>query len=132
MKNLRYNLRTDWLFYLFVIAYAYLILNMTFRLWFGGGINIFASYSSASTPADMLIDANKVYWSKTCFLFLTLFLYSLNLDYRFVVGVAATFWAGSLIIMFGLTPVLISVTLMGTALITQQVLRKQFLSPPRS
>ena len=132
MKNLRYNLRTDWLFYLFVIAYAYLILNMTFRLWFGGGINIFASYSSASTPADMLIDANKVYWSKTCFLFLTLFLYSLNLDYRFVVGVAATFWAGSLIIMFGPTLVLISVAILGTALITQQVLRKQILSPPRS
>ncbi|MEM7512024.1 MAG: hypothetical protein AAF388_13905 [Bacteroidota bacterium] len=132
MKNLRYNLRTDWLFYLLVISYAYLILNMTFRLWFGGGINIFASYSSASSPADMLIDANKVYWSKTCFLFLTLFLYSLNLDYRFVVGVAATFWAGSLIIMFGPTLVLISVAILGTALITQQVLRKQILSPPRS
>ncbi len=132
MKNLRYNLRTDWLFYLLVISYAYLILNMTSRLWFGGGINIFASYSTASTPADMLVDANKVYWSKTCFLFLTIFLYSLNLDYRFVAGAAASFWAGSLIIMFGPTPVLISVAILGTALITQQVLRKQILSPPRS
>jgi len=35
---MRYSLKTDWLFYLFLVSYAYLILTMTIRLWFGGGI----------------------------------------------------------------------------------------------
>ena len=125
MKILRYRIQTDWAFYLLVIGYAYLIINMTLRLWFGEGINIFATYSAATTDAEMLIDANKVYWSKTCFLFLTLLLYALNFDYRFVVGVAAGFWSGSLILMFGTSPVLLAVALLGTALVIQQILRKQ-------
>lgn len=128
MKNLRYRIRKDWIFYLLVLGYSYLILNMTFRLWFGGGVNIFASYTEITTLEETLLNANKVYWSKTCFLFLTLFLFSLNFDYRFVVGVAATFWATSLIVMFGINPTLLMVTLMGVALIIQQVLRKQMLS----
>ena len=125
MKILRYRIQTDWAFYLLVIGYAYLIINMTLRLWFGEGINIFATYSAATTDAEMLIDANKVYWSKTCFLFLTLLLYALNFDYRFVVGVAAGFWSGSLILMFGTSPILLAVALLGTALVIQQILRKQ-------
>ncbi len=128
MKNLRYNIRTDWLFYLLVIGYAYLIVKMTFSLWFGGGVNIFATYSDAPTAAEMLIDANKVYWSKTCFLFLTILLYALNFDYRFAAGGAASFWAVSLILMFGASPVLLAVALVGGALVVQQVLRKQILS----
>ncbi|MEL6969027.1 MAG: hypothetical protein AAFO02_02565 [Bacteroidota bacterium] len=128
MKNLRYNIRTDWLFYLLVIGYAYLIVKMTFSLWFGGGVNIFATYSDAPTAAEMLVDANKVYWSKTCFLFLTIFLYALNFDYRFAAGCAASFWAGSLILMFGVNPVLLAVALVGVALVVQQVVRKQVFS----
>ncbi len=122
---LRYPLRTDWAFYLLVLGYSYLILNMTLRLWFGEGINIFATYSDAPTAAEMLVDANKVYWSKTCFLFLTLLLYGLNFDYRFVAGTAATFWASSLIILFGTSPILLAVGILGIVLMVQQVLRKQ-------
>ncbi len=125
MKELRYDLSKDWAFYLLIIGYLYLILNMTLRLWFGDGINIFATYSAAASPAEMLIDANKVYWSKTCFLFLTLLLYFLNFDYRFAAGFGATFWSVSLIVMFGPSPVLISVALVGLVLLVQQVLRKQ-------
>lgn len=130
MKILRYDIRTDGLFYLFVLGYAYLILNMTLRLWFGDGINIFATYSEATTAAEMLVDANKVYWSKTCFLFLSLLLYGLNFDYRFAVGLAATFWSSSLILMFGTSPVLIAVTVLAIALLVQQVLRKKVRSVP--
>ncbi|NET33099.1 MAG: hypothetical protein F6K19_13940 [Cyanothece sp. SIO1E1] len=128
MKTLRYKIQTDWAFYLLLMGYAYLILNMTIRLWFGEGINIFATYSEAATDAEMLIDANRVYWSKTCFLFLTLLLYGLNFDYRFVVGVAASFWSSSLILMFGTSPVLISVAVLGAILVIQQILRKQIRS----
>ncbi|MEO0895334.1 MAG: hypothetical protein AAFY71_02865 [Bacteroidota bacterium] len=131
MTFLRYSIRTDWLFYLLVIGYAYLIANMTFRLWFGEGINIFATYSEAPTAESMLIDANKVYWSKTCFLFLTLFLYSLRLDYRFVAGLAATFWSVSLITMFGPSPILLFVSALGGGLIIQQLARKQIHSSTR-
>lgn len=128
MNKLRYKIRTDWAFYLMVIGYLYLILNMTIRLWFGDGINIFATYSDAATAAEMLVDANKVYWSKTCFLFLTLFLYSLNFDYRFAAGFGATFWSISLVFMFGVSPVLIGVGLIGVTLLVQQILRKQVFS----
>jgi len=100
---------------------------MTLRLWFGGGVNIFASYSNV-TGAKVLIDANKVYWSKTCFLFLSILLYALNFDYRFAVGLAATFWAVSLILMFGPTPVLFGVMLVGVILVVQQKFRNQIFS----
>lgn len=128
MKNLRYDLRTDWAFYLFILGYTYLILNMTFRLWFGDGINIFANYSESTTATEMIIDANKVYWSKTCFLYLTLLLYFLNFDYRFVAGLAATFWAGALLLIFGISPVLIGVLFIGIVLVVQQIRRKQIFS----
>ncbi|MEL6255820.1 MAG: hypothetical protein AAFR87_27695 [Bacteroidota bacterium] len=132
MQNLRYNLRHDWAFYLLILGYSYLIISMTIRLWFGGGVNIFTSYSDASNPAEMLIDANKVYWSKTSFLFLTLLFYFLNFDFRFGAGIAATFWSASLILMFGMSPNLIFVLLIGIALIVQQVLRKQLLSQEKN
>ena len=132
MKLLRYKIRTDGLFYLFVLSYAYLILNMTLRLWFGEGINIFSTYSEATTAAEMLVDANKVYWSKTCFLFLSLLLYSLNFDYRMAVGIAATFWSSSLMLMFSPSPILIGVTLMGGGLVAQQLVRKQVFSPSKT
>ena len=67
--GLRYRLKSDWLFYLFIAAYAYSITAMTIRLWFGDGVNVFASYSDASVPAEVIVEANKVYWSKTWFLF---------------------------------------------------------------
>ena len=131
MLKLRYKLRTDWPFYALIIGYSYLILNMTIRLWFGEGINIFASYSEALTPAEMLMEANKVYWSKTSFLFLTLLLFSLNFDYRFVAGAAASFWAISLIIMFGASPMLIGVLLLGITLVMLQSVRKQIFYAPK-
>lgn len=132
MKNLRYKISTDWVFYLMVLGYAYLIINMTLRLWFGGGINIFATYSEAATASEMLVDANKVYWSKTCFLFYTLLLYALNFDYRFALGVGATFWSSTLILMFGTSPVLIGVGFLGGLLLVQQILRKQVFSTSES
>ncbi|MEM7117127.1 MAG: hypothetical protein AAF614_32135 [Chloroflexota bacterium] len=121
----RYKIVKNWLFYLFVIGYAYFVLNMTFQLWFGSGINIFATYSEATIAAEMIVDANKVYWSKTTFLFLTLVLYAFNLDYRFAVGIGATFWSFSLILMFGLASILIMNALLGPLLILQQIWRKQ-------
>ncbi len=119
---LRYSIKTDWLFYAFVLLYGFLIARMTYGLWFGDGINIFASYSDAN-GAELLVDANKVYWSKTCFLFLTLFLYALNMDLRLSVGLGAFFWASSLIIMFGVSPVLMTALLVAAALIAQHVMR---------
>lgn len=132
MQKLRYKIQTDWAFYLMILGYSYLIINMTLRLWLGGGINIFATYSEATTPAAMLIDANKVYWSKTCFLFLTLFLFFLNFDYRFAAGCGATFWSATLMLMFGSSPILIVVVLTGLVLIVQQVLRKKIFSTSSS
>lgn len=124
MPSLRYNIRTDWLFYLLVLGYGYLVLNMTARLWFGEGVNVFASYSNVSNPAEMIIDANKVYWSKTCFLFGTILLVALNFDFRAAAGIGSTFWSVSLIAIFGSSPTLIAVAVLGTALIAQQVWRK--------
>jgi len=124
MASLRYNIRTDWLFYLLVLGYGYLVLNMTAQLWFGEGVNVFASYSNASDPAEMIVDANKVYWSKTCFLFGTILLMALNFDFRAAAGIGATFWSVSLITIFGTSPTLIAVAVLGTALVAQQVWRK--------
>ncbi|MEL7339440.1 MAG: hypothetical protein AAGM67_03060, partial [Bacteroidota bacterium] len=81
-----------------------------------------------ASATEMLVDANKVYWSKTCFLFLTILLYALNFDYRFVAGVAASFWAASLILMFGASPVLLAVASVGLTLVIQQIVRKQIFS----
>ncbi|MCI5043417.1 MAG: hypothetical protein MRY72_01870 [Aquisalinus sp.] len=125
MPKLRYGLKAGWLFYFLVISYAYLVGSMTMELWFGGGVNIFASYSNATDPAAMVVDANKVYWSKTSFLFLSLFLFALNFDYRAAAGIGASVWAGSLIFIFGVTPVLMVALLTGIGLIFQQVMRKE-------
>ncbi len=129
MPILRYNIRTDWLFYLLVLGYAYLVFNMTARLWFGEGINIFATYSDAQSSAEMIVDANKVYWSKTCFLFGTIALVALNFDFRAAAGIGATFWAVSLIVVFGTSPVLIAVAILGVLLIGQQLWRKTLFGP---
>jgi hypothetical protein len=128
MPKLRYPLSKDWLFYLLVISYGYLIFNMTSALWFGGGVNIYDSYSAATDPSAQIVDANYVYWSKTCFLFLSMLLFALNFDYRAGVGLAATFWAVSLILMFGITPNLAVAGVLGTSIFVQQVFRKQVWS----
>ncbi|MEM7346419.1 MAG: hypothetical protein AAF485_19435 [Chloroflexota bacterium] len=117
----RYEVSKNWLFYIFVIGYAYFVTNMTYSLWFGGGVNIFATYSDAATVAEVIVDHNKIYWSKTTFLFLTLFLYAFNLDYRFVVGLGATFWSVSLLLMFGSAPILIMNVVLGSLLIVQHI-----------
>ncbi len=125
MPKLRYSLKSGWLFYLLVLSYAYLVGTMTRDLWFGDGVNVFASYSGAENAAAMVVDANKVYWSKTSFLFLSLFLFALNFDYRAAVGLAACFWAGSLIFNFGPTPTLIASLAIGVGLLFQQALRNE-------
>ncbi|MEO1045918.1 MAG: hypothetical protein AAFX04_10795 [Pseudomonadota bacterium] len=125
---MRYSLKTDWLFYLFLLSYAYLIINMTARLWFGDGINIFATYSDATLPAQIMIDANKVYWSKTCFLFSILLLMGLNVDFRAAAGLGGVFWSGSLMIIFGLSQTLIGAFVMGLLLVLLQLWRGQFFS----
>eukprot|EP00439_Symbiodinium_sp_Y106_P088655 s1_g1191.t1 len=125
MPKLRYPISKDWLFYLLVLSYGYLIFNMTSALWFGGGVNIYESYSAATDPSVQIVDANYVYWSKTCFLFLSMLLFALNFDYRAGVGLAATFWAVSLILMFGITPNLAVAGVLGTSIFVQQIVRKE-------
>jgi hypothetical protein len=121
----RYNPIKDIPYFLMLASYGFLVISMTFRLWFGDGVNIFASYSSAADPAVMLVDANYVYWSKTGFLFSTLLLYGLKFDYRFVAGVGMLFWAGSLMLMFAPTLVLMVAFLIGASLVGLQVYRGQ-------
>lgn len=101
MNLFRYPLKSDWAFYLLVFGYLYTLGRMTLALWFGDGVNIFATYSDAVAPPDVLLDANKVYWSKSLYLFSTLFLMALNVDIRAAVGTAAILWSGSLILIFG-------------------------------
>ena len=125
---MRYSIKADWLFYVFLASYAYLILNMTVRLWFGDGINIFATYSDATVPAQAILDANKVYWSKTCFLFGTLLMTGLGLDFRVAAGTAASFWSASLILMFGPSVNLIGALIIGVALVALQFKRGQVLA----
>lgn len=129
MLKLRYPIRENVFFYLLLLSYAYLVISMTYALWFGGGVNIFASYSEPTTTAGIILDANKVYWSKTTFLFSTILLYALNLDYRLVAGLGMTFWAGSLIIMFGPTTTLVVGVLIGTCLIAQQIWGREIFQP---
>ena len=128
---MRYSLKSDWLFYVFLASYAYLILNMTIRLWFGDGINIFATYSDATLPAEAIIDANKVYWSKTCFLFGTLLMTGLGIDFRAASGTAASFWSVSLIIMFGPSVNLVGALIIGLALVALQIKRGQVFANAR-
>lgn len=123
----RFSLRQDWLFYLFVVSYTYTLGRMTLALWFGDGVNIFTTYTDATDQAAFILDANKVYWSKSGFLFSTLLLIALNLDVRVAVGAAASFWAASLILMFGASATLLFVLALGVGLIGQQVLRRQLV-----
>ena len=125
---LRYPLSTDWPLYLLILAYTTLIVRMTYGLWFGDGINIFASYSDATDPAQVILDANKVYWSKTCFLFGTLLLVALNVDFRAAVGATALFWAGSLTLMFGTSVTLLATLVLGALLLGLQVYRSQLFN----
>ena len=128
MFDLRYPLSTGWPFYLFLLAYGALIVRMTYGLWFSDGINIFASYSEPASAAQAIIDANKVYWSKTCFLFGTLLLVGLNVDFRAAVGLAALFWSGSLIVMFGASPTLLITLALGGVLFGLQAHRHEIFS----
>lgn len=128
MLKPRYSLRTDWPLYLFLLSYGYLIANMTYGLWFGDGVNIFASYSDATDPAQVIIDANRVYWSKTCFLFGTLLLVGLNVDFRAAVGLGGLFWAGSLMLMFGATTNLFVALILGAILLGLQIWRNDVFS----
>ncbi|MEO1041500.1 MAG: hypothetical protein AAFX52_04350 [Pseudomonadota bacterium] len=96
---------------------------MTVSLWFGGGVNIFASYSDATALPEVVLDANKVYWAKSSFLFITLALLGLNFNFRAASGISATFWATSLIVIFGPTPPLLTIFTLGVLLIAQQVRR---------
>ncbi|MEM1401907.1 MAG: hypothetical protein AAGG55_01130 [Pseudomonadota bacterium] len=123
MPGLRFDIKKDWLIYLFVANYGFMIGRMTLGLWSAEGINIFTSYSIAPDASQLILDANKIYWSKTCFLFSTLLMFSLNVDFRFAVGAAATFWAVSLMVMFSVTPTLIGGTIFGLALCAQQIWR---------
>jgi hypothetical protein len=119
MGVLRYSIGGNWICYLFLASYAYLVTNMTLALWFGDGVNIFASYAEAPT----LRDANEVYWFKTCFLIGVLLLTTLRFDFRVAAGLGAMFWAGSLIYNFGLTQNLIIAAVLGTLVVIQQVWR---------
>jgi|GEM_PF-2793130 len=126
---LRYPIRSDWPFYLLVFSYGFMIINMTVPLWFGDGVNIFATYSTAATEAEMIVDANKVYWSKTCFLFGTLLLMWLNVDIRAAAGLAAMFWAGSLTLVFGANTTIMGAGALGTLLVALQLWRGALFSP---
>lgn len=125
---LRYPLKTDWPIYLLILAYATLIVRMTHGLWFGDGINVFASYSTPTDPAQVILDANKVYWSKTCFLFGTMLLIGFRVDFRAAVSLAALFWAGSLMLMFGLTFTLGFTLVLAALIFGLQVYRGQLFN----
>jgi len=127
MIQLRYPFAPNGLFYLLVGAYALLIVRMTIALWFGDGINVFTSYSNASSATLLVVDANYVYWSKTCFLFLTMLLIALNFDYRFAVGLGCCFWAISLILIFGTSPILLAAAVIGLLIVGIQVKRREVL-----
>lgn len=134
MSLFRYPLKTDWPFYLLVVGYLYTIGRMTLALWFGDGVNIFATYSDAATLDAVVLDANKVYWTKSGFLFSALFLIALNLDVRAAFGMAATFWATAIIVIFGATTLPVIASLVnGLVLIGLQIYRKQVFAPkPRA
>ena len=128
MFRLRYPLKSDWPFYLLVLSYAYLIINMTARLWFGDGVNIFANYTLVDTLPEFMVDANKVYWSKTCFLFSIILMTAVNVDIRAAAGIGAIFWAGSLSLIFAPNPTLVSVVVLGIILVALQIRRQEFFS----
>lgn len=129
MKLLRYSLKSDWAFYLLVLGYAYTLGRMTLALWFGDGVNIFATYSDAITPPEVLSDANKVYWSKSVYLFSTLFLIAINVDIRTAVGIAAILWSGSLILIFGVFSTAMGVAIgLGLILVFLQTRRGEFFA----
>ncbi|MEL7113279.1 MAG: hypothetical protein AAFZ74_12310 [Pseudomonadota bacterium] len=129
MNLFRYSLKTDWAFYLIVVGYLYTLGRMTLALWFGDGVNIFATYSNAVAPPDVLLDANKVYWSKSLYLFSTLFLMALNVDIRAAVGIAAILWSASLILIFGAFSSAMGAALgLGIIVVALQVKRGEFVS----
>lgn len=130
MSLLRYPLKSDWPFYLLVLGYLYTIGRMTFALWFGDGVNIFATYSDAAALEAVVLDANKVYWAKSGFLFSALFLIALNLDVRAAFGLAGTFWAMAIIVIFGATSIPVIASLVnGLVLIALQIYRQQVFAP---
>lgn len=132
MAFLRYPLKTNLPFYLLIAAYSLLIARMTMALWFGDGINVFESYSDATTAEAMLVDANFVYWSKTCFLFLTMLMIAANFDGRFAIGLGCSFWAISLSLMFGASPVLLAATAAGVLIVGVQIKRGEVLRSQRA
>ena len=133
MNLFRYPLKSDWAFYLIVFGYLYTLGRMTLALWFGDGVNIFATYSSAVAPPDVLLDANKVYWSKSLYLFSTLFLMALNVDIRAAVGIAAILWSTSLILIFGAFSPPMGVALgLGVIAVGLQLKRGEFFSRRQS
>ena len=130
MSLFRYPLKTDWPFYLLVVGYLYTIGRMTLSLWFGDGINVFATYSDAVALDAVVLDANKVYWTKSGFLFSSLLLIALNLDVRAAFGIAATFWATASIVSFGATTLPVIMSLVnGLVLVGLQVYRGQVFAP---
>ena len=129
MNIIRYPLKTDWAFYLIVIGYLYTLGRMTIALWFGDGVNIFATYSDAVAPPDVLLDANKVYWSKSLYLFSTLLLMALNVDIRAAVGIAAILWTGSLILIFGaFSSAMAAALILGIIVVVLQIMRGEFFA----
>lgn len=133
MNPLRYSLKTDWAFYLLVLGYLYTLGRMTLALWFGDGVNIFATYSDATAPPDVLLDANKVYWSKSLYLFSTLFLMALNVDIRAAAGIAAILWSASLIVIFGAFSAAMGAALfLGVFLVGLQLRRGEFCARRRN
>ncbi|MEM9723930.1 MAG: hypothetical protein AAF909_00515 [Pseudomonadota bacterium] len=123
MPKLRYSLLSDWPFYTLLASYAYLVGSMTVALWFGGGVNIFASYTDTIDGPAFVLDANKVYWAKTIFLFSSIALFGFNFDYRAAAGLGAVIWATALILMYGATPVLAVALINGLVLVALQIWR---------
>jgi hypothetical protein len=59
------------------------------------------------------VDANKVYWSKTSFLFLTLLLLGLNVNFRAAAAWRGVFGPPPSFMMFGASPTLWAVLTVG-------------------
>lgn len=102
---------------------------MTVALWFGDGVNVFATYTDVTERAAFTLDANKVYWTKSLFLFSTIFLMAINVDIRAAVGIAAMLWSGLLIAIFGAVSFSLAwIMTLGFVMVALQVKRGEVFS----
>ena len=108
--------RRDWLLWAFVLGHGALIVSLTIGTWVTGA-DVFLDYTSAAASGDYIGDANRVFWAKDCFLFLTVLLLASGLGSRAAVGFGAVFWSVALMVIFSVDLLLMATLILGLALI---------------